>query len=121
MLVTRKPLSDEVLRRLPRIRVSQARNYLTDHGWLVRLAPRGDMLEFFPEKDRNRSPVPDFFPASESRHGYVEWVENFVRMLSQCEERSPDEIVDDLLVTSDSDRSECRAGGISRAGRARRR
>jgi len=108
MLVTRKPLSDEVMQRLPQIRVSQVRNYLTDHGWLVRFAPRRDMLEFFPEEDRDKSPVPDFFPASESRNGYVEWVENFVRMLSQCEERSPDEIVEELLVTSESDRSASR-------------
>jgi hypothetical protein len=64
------------------------------------------MLEFFPEADCEKSPVPDFFPASESHQGYIEWVESLVRMLSQCEERSPDEIVEDLLVTGESGRSE---------------
>lgn len=98
MIVFRTPLPEDVLEKLPEIRVAQVQHYLKNHGWWIEPSKRRGVFRFYPEENRHKEdPEPDFFPISEEGSGYVEWVESFVRMLSQCEQRSQEEVVNDLL------------------------
>jgi hypothetical protein len=83
--------------RLPQIRVAGVRSYLRGQGWRLQPYPGPELLVFEGPHDDDGQPIVQVLPSSEQMRDFPLRIEELISALGILENRSPHDIVSDIL------------------------
>jgi hypothetical protein len=83
--------------RIDSVRVSNVRSYLLTHGWKQEPFPGPELLVFGGPVDDDGQAIVQVLPSSERMRDYRMRLEELIEALSAFEDRSPQDVLVDIL------------------------
>ena len=83
--------------RLAQVQADQARAYMLSHGWKLQPYPRKELLVFGGQVDDDNLPILLTLSSSEHCRDYLGRLEELIRALSILEDRTPRDVLDEML------------------------
>ena len=87
--------------RVSQVRLKDLKNYLSTHGWKLKPFSRPQVLRFEEPTTGGEEPVVQLVPSSEKHPDFRRGVIDTITSLSECEDRHPVEVLNDILRQDD--------------------
>jgi hypothetical protein len=87
--------------RVSQVRLRDLKNYLSAHGWTLKPFPRPQVLLFEEPSASGNEPIVQLVPSSEQHPDFRRGVIDTITSLSECEDRHPVEVLNDILRQDD--------------------
>src|SRR5262249_44811111 len=87
--------------RVSQVRLKDLQSYLRAHGWTLKPFPRPQVLLFEEPDAGGGEPIVQLVPSSEQHPDFRRGVIDTISSLSECEDRHPAEVLNDILRHAD--------------------